>query len=278
MSTTSLEGVAVSLGRGRDMRRVLDAVSLEVGPAEQIAIIGPSGAGKTTLLHTLACALRPSEGHLRIHGTDPWATGRVGLAALRRRIFLAPQTPPLPPRQRVVNAVLAGRLPQWQLAAAIASLYRPIDAAAAHDALARFRIEDKLWLRCDRLSGGERQRVGLARLLVSNASLLLLDEPVSALDPALGLTALRTVQEEATARNATIIASLHDVNLARSRFSRLIGLRSGRILFDLPTESVDEPLLAELYGSEYEEARGLRRGEIVEPAPADESATVARCF
>lgn len=278
MSPTSLEGVVVSLGRGRDARRVLDTITLHVGPAEQIAIIGPSGAGKTTLLHTLACAHRPQAGRLRVLDTEPWSVSRTGLAALRRRIFLAPQTPPLPPRQRVVNAVLAGRLPQLGLAASIASLYRPIDAAAARDALARFRIEDKLWLRCDRLSGGERQRVGLARMLVSGASLLLLDEPVSALDPALGLTALRTVQEEAGTRSATIIASLHDVNLARSRFSRLVGLKAGRVLFDLPTASVDEPRLAELYGAEYEEARGLRSAIPVEPTAHGGSVPLARCF
>jgi phosphonate transport system ATP-binding protein len=278
MSGTSLDAVGVSLGRGRELRPVLDAISLRFAPGEQVAIIGPSGAGKTTLLHTLACALRPGSGTLRVLGETPWSLGRPALAALRRRVFLAPQTPPLPPRQRVVNAVLAGRLPQMGLVRALRSLYAPVDVPAAYEALARFRIEDKLWLRCDRLSGGERQRVGLARLLVSNASLLLLDEPVSALDPALGLTALRTAQEEAAARAATLIASLHDVNLARSRFTRLVGLKDGRVLFDLPTAAVDEARLAELYGAEFEEAGGTRHFDVSEVVVAEPAPTLSRCF
>lgn len=261
MGETSLKGIDVSLGRGREMRRVLAGITLGFAPGEQVAIIGPSGAGKTTLLHTLGCALRPDRGSVCLLGQEPWAGGRAVLKAVRRRIFLAPQTPPLPPRQRVVNAVLAGRLPQMGLARALCSLYAPGDAQIAFQALERFRVEEKLWLRCDRLSGGERQRVGLARMLVSNALLLLLDEPVSSLDPALGSMALRAAQEEASARDATLVASLHDVTLARSRFSRLIGLRDGHVLFDLPTTAVDESRLAQLYGSEYEQASGQRVGD-----------------
>jgi phosphonate transport system ATP-binding protein len=271
--------VTVRLGRDADARTVLDAISLSLGAGEQVAIIGPSGAGKTTLLHTLACALKPVSGEFTINKETPWALAKSALHDLRGRIFLAPQAPPLPPRQRVVNAVLAGQLASTGIIAALLSLYKPKDAALAFDALARFRLEDKLWLRCDRLSGGERQRVGLARMMVSNAPLILLDEPVSALDPALGLSALKTIQDEATARNATLVVSLHDVQLARARFARLIGLKVGRIHFDLPASAVDEATLADLYGAEFAEAAGMARPNTAAELPSVVVApAAARCF
>ncbi len=247
VNATGLDRVAVAYADGTI---ALTDISVLLAPGEQVAIIGPSGAGKTTLLATLACALRPANGHVTVMGRDPWALPSSHLHALRGELFLAPQSPPLPPRQRVVNAVLAGRLPQWSAWAALKSLARPRDLAAAHAALARFQLDDKLFLRCDRLSGGERQRVGLTRLLVSQAKLFLLDEPVSALDPALAGAALEVLQREARERTATLVVSLHAVDLALARFPRLVGLRDGRVLFDLPRAEVTNALLDDLYGAE----------------------------
>jgi phosphonate transport system ATP-binding protein len=274
-----LNNITVRLGRDADASTVLDSIALSLSAGEQVAIIGPSGAGKTTLLHTLACAIKPASGTLKISNSTPWALSKSSLHVLRGQIFLAPQAPPLPPRQRVVNAVLAGRLASTGTIAALLSLYKPKDAALAFDALSRFKLEDKLWLRCDRLSGGERQRVGLARMMVSVAPLILLDEPVSALDPALGLSALKTIQDEANARNATLVVSLHDVQLARARFARLIGLKYGRIHFDLPASAVDEATLADLYGAEFAEAAGMARPNAAAELPSVAAApAAARCF
>jgi phosphonate transport system ATP-binding protein len=266
---SSLDGVRVSYAGGVD---ALDGVSLSFARGEQVAIIGPSGAGKTTLLHTLGCAIRPATGRVRVLGRDPWAMPYPALHRLRSELFIAPQSPPLPPRQRVVNSVLAGRVPQWTTWKALASLLHPRDAGAAYHALARFRVEDKLFLRCDRLSGGERQRVGLARLLVSQARLLLLDEPVSALDPALAKSTLETLQQEASARGATLVVGLHAVDLALARFARLIGVRSGRVAFDLPRAQVTDELLAHLYGAEL----GVAFQEL--PSPDDARLKVTRCL
>lgn len=244
---TALSGVRVSYVTGAP---ALDGVTLSFAPGEQIAVIGPSGAGKSTLLATLACALRPAAGSVRVLGIDPWSLPTAQLHALRRRLFLAPQLPPLPPRQRVVHAVLAGRLPQWSAWRALRSLVYPQDAEIARAALERFHLEDKLFLRCDKLSGGERQRVTLARLLVSDAELLLLDEPVSSLDPALALNALEVLQAEAAARRATLVVSLHAVDLALAQFPRMIGVRAGQVVFDLPRAEVSDQRLADLYGAE----------------------------
>jgi phosphonate transport system ATP-binding protein len=230
----------------------LDGVSLQVAPGEQIAVIGPSGAGKTTLLHVVAATLPPARGSVALDGQTPWSLPRPQLQRLRGRLFLAPQVPPLPPRQRVVTAVLAGRLPTQGLAASLRSLFYPDDIAGAHAALARFDLADKVFERVDRLSGGERQRVGLARALLSPATMWLIDEPLSALDPTRARQAIATLVDEARARRVTLIATLHQVDVALERFPRIVGLKAGRLAFDLPTARVTRAMLAELYGSEFE--------------------------
>ncbi|MBC7574352.1 MAG: ATP-binding cassette domain-containing protein [Herminiimonas sp.] len=243
--TISLE--ALSVRHAGAATPALADLRLVIADGEQVALVGPSGAGKTTLLHTLALAQQPGSGTLTAFGTTPWTLSSTERHALRAKLFLAPQTPPLPPRQRVVSAVLAGRLPQWSLWRAIVSLLRPADPQAAFDALARFDLQHKLYARVDRLSGGERQRCGMARLLVSNARLFLVDEPLSALDPTLAAQTLRVLQDEAQSRNATLVCSLHQVELARALFPRIVGLRDGRVVFDAPRENVTDAMIEALY-------------------------------
>jgi phosphonate transport system ATP-binding protein len=254
----------------------LEGITLTIGQGEQLALIGPSGAGKTTLLHTLAGAHKPDGGRLAAFGVDPWALGSASRHAMRARLFLAPQTPPLPPRQRVVTAVLAGRLPQWTLGQALKSLISPLDPQAAFEALARFNLSDKLYVRVDRLSGGERQRCGMARLLVSQAEAFLVDEPLSALDPALAVQTLGVLRQEAAQRGATLICSLHQVELARAHFPRIVGLRDGRVVFDLPRDAVTDAMIAALYRNANSIAPKPAQPE--PPIASTTDAVVPRCF
>jgi len=251
----------------RNQKIALNDIDLSVAQGEQIALIGPSGAGKTTLLHTLACAHPPLKGTIDLFDVSPWSLSHNKRHTLRARIFLAPQTPPLPPRQRVVTAVLAGRLPHWSLWQSLASLIKPRDIDAAFQALVRFDLQDKLYARVDRLSGGERQRCGMARLLVSQADVLLVDEPLSALDPTLALHTLTTLQQEAQARNATLVCSLHQVELALANFPRIVGLREGRIMFDVPRAEVTTDMIATLYrNSNQKHATDADQTGDIEPA------------
>ncbi|MCW5632327.1 MAG: ATP-binding cassette domain-containing protein [Rubrivivax sp.] len=234
----------------------LHGLELAVAAGEQVAVIGPSGAGKTTLLQVVACALPPAAGTVLLDGGSPWALPRRALQRLRGRLFLAPQVPPLPPRQRVVTALLAARLPAMGLAASLRSLFYPSDIPAAHEALLRFDLADKLFDRVDRLSGGERQRVGLARALLAPAQLWLVDEPLSALDPTRAQQALDTLCEVASERGVTLVATLHQVDMALARFPRIVGLRDGRCLFDLPAAQVTRGHLDRLYAQHEHELHG----------------------
>jgi phosphonate transport system ATP-binding protein len=239
-----------------DAAPALRALSLVVAAGEAVAVIGPSGAGKTTLLQAAACALAPAAGTLALDGVDPWQLPRRALQRLRGRLFMAPQVPPLPPRQRVVTAVLAARLPAMGLLASLRSLFYPHDIPAAHAALERFDLAEKLFERADRLSGGERQRVGLARALLAPARLWLIDEPLSALDPTRAQQAIGTLVHEARARGVTLVATLHQVDVALAQFPRIVGLRDGVLAFDLPAAQVSREHLARLYAQHEHELLG----------------------
>ncbi|MEY2892469.1 MAG: hypothetical protein RJA98_2377 [Pseudomonadota bacterium] len=266
----ALDVAAVAGGAGA----VLHGLNLHIAPGEQVAVIGASGSGKSTLLLALAAAVPPLAGELRLWGQSPWALGHAARQALRGRLLLAPQTPPLPPRQRVVSAVLAGRLPGRGLLSSLRMLWQPRlnadEAGRALQALAALDLADKLWLRVDRLSGGERQRVGLARALVSDAALWLIDEPLSALDPTRARHTLAALCEAARAQQRTLVCSLHQVDLALALFPRVIALREGRVVFDGPASGLDAQQLQALYGID-----GLSvsaDAAATEPVPGDTAA------
>jgi len=260
-----------------DAPAALRPLTLRIAAGEQLAVIGPSGAGKTTLLHAVACALRPASGRLLLDGEDPWTLPVRRLQRLRGRLFLAPQVPPLPPRQRTVTALLAARLPAVSLWTGLRSLFYPVGASDAHAALERFDLGDKLWTRVDRLSGGERQRVGLARALLAPAGLWLVDEPLSALDPTRSRLAVETLTSCARERGVTMVATLHQVDVAIASFPRIIGLRDGELAFDLPSAEVTRDHLLRLYAQFEHELAGAPPVQPDAGMPAARAATVMVC-
>ncbi len=228
----------------------LSALELSVAGGERVALIGPSGAGKTTLLRVAAAGLRPTTGRVALLGDDPWTLRAGALKALRGRVGFVHQAPPIPPRLRVVTAVLAGRLGQWGLGRALRSLLLPDDVPGARDALARVGLADRVFDRCDQLSGGQLQRVAVARTLYQAPALLLADEPVSALDATTADAVLRELVDYSTEAGATFVASLHAVDLALRWFPRIVGVRDGAVAFDLPAAEVTPERLAALYAGD----------------------------
>jgi phosphonate transport system ATP-binding protein len=174
-----------------------------------------------------------------------------------------------------VTAVLAGRLPRIGLGHSLRSLFYPTAIGQADAALARFDVADKLFARVDRLSGGERQRVGLARALVAQPRLLLVDEPLSALYPSRAAQAVKSLVEGARGSGATLLTTLHDVPIALRNFPRIIGLRDGALMFDLPSAEVTPARLEALYAQKLEELQGV--GAFDEPPAAKPAPVIMQC-
>jgi iron complex transport system ATP-binding protein len=218
----------------RGGRTILRDVSLMAGPGDFIAVIGPNGAGKSTLLSALAGLIAPMRGEVSLDGAPLSRIPRRELA--RRRAYL-PQNPvcewPLSV-ERLVALGLTAHLP------VLGSLPQEFSGAIAQ-ALADHDLSDRKDQPVTTLSGGEFSRAMLARALVGHPQLLIVDEPVTGLDPAHAFAAMARLSAWA-ASGRTVIASLHDLTLAGRYASRILALKQGRVAGEgaLTTELIRE--------------------------------------
>lgn len=252
-----LQDVGVRYGA----QAALSHVDLVIAPGERVALIGPSGAGKTTLLGLLNGTVRPSLGRVLAERRDLATLTPGELRTLRAHIGFVYQDHCLVPNLRVAQNVIAGGFGRRGFLGALRSMTWPLraDLERAAGILERVGIGDKLFQRTDRLSGGERQRTAIARALFQEPGALLADEPVSAVDPARARDTVALLCDLSAERGLTLVASLHDVRLAREFFPRLVGLRGGRVEFDARAQDVDDDRLEALYALEAQE-RSAREG------------------
>jgi iron complex transport system ATP-binding protein len=229
-------------------RRVLAGVELEVPVGELLAVLGANGSGKTTLLRLVSGVLAPSEGEIRLFGRplSGWARGEVA-----RAVAVLPQSMELPHGFRAAEVVALGRIPhgrRWFGG-------DPDDERAVSEALRDADAEELATRPVEELSGGERQRVLLALALAQEPRLLLLDEPTLHLDLSHQLALVRLLERLRGTREMTIVAVLHDLNLAAAFADRAVLVHEGRILAAGGTGRVIEPALArQAFGVPIEEA------------------------
>lgn len=223
-------------------RAVLRGVDLRLSRGDRAAVIGPNGSGKTTLLRALAGIVPPSAGGVSLLGQD---LARLDRRERARRVATVPQTISTPFAFTAREVAALGRTPYVGTFGAL--------SRRDHDAIDRALAEVDAIALADRpfseLSGGERQRVVLAMALAQEPDVLLLDEPTTHLDIAHELRVLELIRDLAASRRLTVLAVMHDIALAVSRFERVVVLDRGRVVADgIGRDIVTVPLLRSVFG------------------------------
>jgi iron complex transport system ATP-binding protein len=229
---SAIEGRNVSYSYG-DQQAVRD-VSLTIRSGEFVAIIGPNGSGKTTLLSCLSGHLHPTSGRSYLHGRE---LSEIRARDIARVLALVPQEFQVPFAYRVREIVSFGRTSYLGYLGALSDA----DHAAIDMALAQTGTAEMQGRLFNELSGGERQRVIIALALAQNPRILLLDEPTAQLDLSHQIEVLRLIKNFNHERGLTVLASLHDIDLAAALFPRIVALCDGRIVADGSPEDVITP-------------------------------------
>lgn len=243
---------------------VLEGLSLKVGRGELLGIIGPNGAGKSTLLHVLSGELAPWSGSVSFLGRDirDWnSREKAGERSVVR------QDSRELPAFTVREYVRMGNYPRegfWWAGS-------PLREEKVHEVLDRTGLAHLATRTLNRLSSGELQRAHIARAIVQSDRVLLLDEPVSHLDMGQSFRVMKLLHD-LNGRGATIIAILHDINIAAAWCSRIAGLREGRLVFDgRPEDVVKADILRELFETDCQIITSPVTGKpaVLPPAPSD---------
>ena len=232
----------------------LKDIDLTIEQGEFVAIIGLSGAGKSTLIRTINRMHDISSGTLTVDGTDVMSLHGRSLRSFRRRIGMIFQSFNLITRTTVIKNVLTAFVPDLPWWRATFGIFTKDEKLRALDALDKVAILDKAFVRADQLSGGQQQRVALARTLAQDPQIILADEPVASLDPVTARQVMDDFKRINRDMNSTVLINIHHVELALQYASRVVGIRSGEIVYDGPVEKVTQEVLDSIYQGGEESA------------------------
>jgi len=228
-----------------DGTKAVNNVSLHIKSGEFCVLLGPSGAGKSTLMNMVNGVVEPSSGKIKIGDLE---FSKQNKSKIQRRIGMIHQQLHLVPRLSVLHNVLSGLLPNVGLFRSLFKSFSFDDQRRACELLDEVGLEEKhLSRRASDLSGGQQQRVAIARAFISNPEVVLADEPVASLDPAMSRSVLKNLKTAAQHHDATIICTLHQLDYALEFADRIIALRKGEIFFDGHPSQLDKVTQAELY-------------------------------
>lgn len=228
-----------------DGTRAVDDVSLHIRSGEFCVLLGPSGAGKSTLMNMVNGVVEPSSGSVTL-GNLP--LNKKNMATIQRRIGMIHQQLHLVPRLSVLHNVLAGLLPDVGFWQSLIKSFPLKDQRRACELLDEVGMEEKhLFRRASALSGGQQQRVAIARAFISEPEVVIADEPVASLDPAMSRSVLDSLKTAAKHHGTTVICTLHQLDYALEFADRIIALRSGKVFFDGHPSELDSNTQAQLY-------------------------------
>ncbi len=252
----------------------LRGIDLEVPAGQVMALIGPSGAGKSTLIRCVNRLVEPSGGRVLLGQEELTNLGTGALRRARRRMGMIFQEYALVERLSVMENVLSGRLGYVGFWRSYFRRFPQADIDEAFRLLTRTGLDGMVDKRADELSGGQRQRVGIARALIQDPEILLVDEPTASLDPKTSRQIMRLICELCEERGLAAIINIHDVALAQMFVQRVVGLRLGEIVYDGAPDKLTPEVLTEIYGEEDWSAT-IRKvdAEETEPAAEEEAAT-----
>ena len=237
--------------------QALKDVSLSVERGEFLVVIGLSGSGKSTLLRCMNRLTDPTAGRIEIFGRDITAANGAELRAQRAKIGMIFQQFNLVRRHSVLHNVLSGGLGSSSLVTSLYIRFSEEEVERARGWLEQVGLADRAASRADALSGGEQQRVAVARALMQRAELILADEPVASLDPALRHSVMRHIESLNRDLGKTVICSLHDIDLIQRYASRLVALRDGELVWGGRPQEFDAKTFRDIYGQEAEPLEGL---------------------
>jgi phosphonate transport system ATP-binding protein len=232
--------------------QALDNVDLEVQQGEFLVVIGLSGSGKSTLLRCINRLETPTEGRIWVGDHEVTAAAGSELRQIRADIGMIFQQFNLVRRHTVLTNVLSGYLGQTSLGSSLFLRFSDEERDRAQACLDRVGLGDRGGSRADALSGGQQQRVAIARALMQQPQLILADEPVASLDPALRHSVMRHIEALNREEGMTVLCTLHDLDLIERYGTRVVALRDGKLVFEGLPEEFDADTFRKIYGEEAE--------------------------
>ncbi len=248
----------------------LNGVDLKVEKGQVMALIGPSGAGKSTLIRCVNRLEAPTSGEIWFNGENIVKLRSGKLRKARRNMGMIFQEYALVERLTVMENVLSGRLGYVGFWRSYLRKFPQTDVKEAFRLLEKVGLEKMFNKRADELSGGQRQRVGIARALIQNPDILLVDEPTASLDPKTSRQIMRLITELCEEQQLAAIINIHDVALAQMFSERIVGLREGSIVYDGSPDDLNPDVLTEIYGEEDWTAVRKRKAKKGQDSEVDE--------